>query len=92
MDVSFLSTPAGPSLLLLTAAIEVGLAYMSGWLLWRLLGHFVPLRPGWPARILGVSLLAITSSIPIYIGDANILYILPFFLAAMLYADRKSVV
>ena len=86
MDVSFLSAPAGPSLLLLTAAIEVGLAYMSGWLLWRLLGHFVPLRPGWPARILGVSLLAITSSIPIYIGDANILYILPFFLAAMLYA------
>ena len=87
----YLSDQSEQLLSLLTAAIEMCLAYVAGWLLWRILGHFVPRRPGWPARILGISLLTFASSIPIYIGDANILYILPFFLAAMLYVIAAPV-
>lgn len=65
----------------------VALILFNGWLIYRLACPFLSIRDkGWGALLL--LLFAGTSGMVIWVGDPNLLYTLPFFLAAFFVCTR----
>lgn len=81
-------TPAlGSSTYILLCIIGIGAALLCGLLLYRLVRAFVGVRPRWGAPVLVLGLGGSTSMV-IWVGDPNLLYTFPIFLAFFMLATR----
>lgn len=64
------------------------LALFNGYVLYRLAVPFLPLREKWQWRVILLLLFTGSSSMVIWVGDPNLLYTLPVFLAVFFLCTR----
>lgn len=85
---TYLDTPALGSLTyILLCIIGISAALLCGLLLYRLVRAFVGVRPRWGAPMLVLGLGGSTGMV-IWVGDPNLLYTFPVFLAFFMLATR----
>lgn len=72
---------------ILYSVLGILVGVLCGWLLYRMVRAFIPVRPRWGAPLLAVT-MGISAVMVIWIGDPNLLYTLPFYIAGFMLATR----
>lgn len=90
----YLSEESGSYHLTITAfeniffsVLGVLIGVLCGWLLYRMVRAFLPVRPHWGTPLLAVT-MGISAVMVIWVGDPNLLYTLPFYVAGFMLSTR----
>lgn len=69
------------------SVLGVLIGVLCGWLLYRMVRAFLPVRPHWGTPLLAVT-MGISAVMVIWVGDPNLLYTLPFYVAGFMLSTR----
>ena len=69
------------------SVLGVLIGVLCGWLLYRMVRAFMPVRPHWGTPLLAVT-MGISAVMVIWVGDPNLLYTLPFYVAGFMLSTR----
>lgn len=69
------------------SVLGVLIGVLCGWLLYRMVRAFLPVRPHWGTPLLAVT-IGISAVMVIWVGDPNLLYTLPFYVAGFMLSTR----
>jgi two-component system sensor histidine kinase AgrC len=69
------------------SVLVVLIGVLCGWLLYRMVRAFLPVRPHWGTPLLAVT-MGISAVMVIWVGDPNLLYTLPFYVAGFMLSTR----
>lgn len=69
------------------SVLGVLIGVLCGWLLYRMVRAFLPVRPHWGTPLLAVT-MGISAVMVIWVGDPNLLYTLPFYVTGFMLSTR----